>query len=253
MMTPMDRFRFGRSVRALRHRRGWRQSDLASRVGVSRTLIGRIERGELTNIPFGRLLATAESLDGRLDLDFRWRGEGLDRLVDERHTAIVDQVVALYRASRWDVSVEATFSIFGERGSIDVFAWHPVARVVAVNEIKGSVGEAGGTVIGVDRKARLAPDIARRRGWACRGVARFLVVAEGSTSRDRIAKHADTFRTAFPAGGRECLAWIRDPTGPPPSGILFLAPRNARRASTPTSRTGRNAAASQRPRTARRG
>ena len=227
----MDRFRFGRSVRELRQRRHWRQSDLGDRVGVSRSVIGRIERGAVANIPFGRLLAVADALDGRLDLDFRWRGEALDRLVDERHAAIVDELVGLFRSARWDVSVEVTFSIYGERGSIDVFAFHPIRHVVAVNEVKASVGEAGNTVLGVDRKSRLAPQIARDRGWPCRGVARFLVVADSSTSRDRIARHADTFRTAFPAGGRECLAWIRDPVGAPPSGILFLAPRNARRVS----------------------
>jgi hypothetical protein len=47
-------------------------------------------------------------------------------------------------------------------------------------------------------------------------------VAEGSTSRDRVNRHTGTFRTAFPAGTRECMAWIREPVGPPPSGIVFL-------------------------------
>jgi transcriptional regulator with XRE-family HTH domain len=233
----MDRFRFGRSVRELRRRRRWTQSDLGRRIGASRNLIGRIERGAIVNIPFGRLVAVAEALDGRLDLDFRWRGEQLDRLVDERHAEIVDQLVGMYRSARWDVALEATFSIYGDRGSIDVFAWHPIRQVVAVNEVKASVGDAGNTVVGVDRKTRLAPQIARQRGWTCRGVARFLVVADGSTSRDRIARHAETFRTAFPVDGRACRAWIADPVGEPPSGILFLPPRNARQ----VSRRGRRA------------
>lgn len=223
-MHPMDQHRFGRAVRALRTRRGWRLVDLAERAGLSRSVVDRIELGRTDRIALGDLDAVARALDGQLGLDFRWRGEALDRLIDERHAAIVDRVVAIYRAARWDVVVEASFSIYGERGSIDVLAWHPVAQVVAVNEIKASVGEAGNTVIGVDRKGRLAPRIARERGWACRGVARFLVVAEGSTSRDRIARHAETFRTAFPAGTRESLGWIRDPSRPAPSGIIFVAP-----------------------------
>ena len=191
--------------------------------------MGRIERGEIGRMPFERLVAVATALDGQLDLDFRWRGEAMDRLIDERHASIVAELVTLFRDSRWEVAVEVTFSEFGERGSIDVLAWHPIVQVVAVNEVKGSVGEAGGTVIGVDRKSRLAPQIAKKRGWTCRGVARFLVIADGSTSRDRIARHADIFLTAFPTGGRESLAWIRDPTAAaPPSGIVFLTPRNAR-------------------------
>ncbi len=224
----MNRIRFGRSVRELRERRRWRQEDLGRRAGLSRSAIGRIERGEIGRVPYDRLVSVASALDGVLDLDFRWRGDAMNRLIDERHAAIVDQLVALYRAARWDVAVEVTFSENGERGSIDVFAWHPIVQIVAVNEVKASVVEAGRTVIGVDRKSRLAPEIAKERGWICRGVARFLVVAEGSTTRDRIARHADTFRTAFPMGGRESLGWIRNPTSSPPSGLIFLAPRNVR-------------------------
>lgn len=183
-------------------------------------------------MPYDRLVAVATALDGLLDLDFRWRGEAMDRLIDERHAAIVADLVALYRDSRWEVAVEVTFSEYGERGSIDVFAWHPIVQVVAVNEVKASVGEAGGTVIGVDRKSRLAPKIAKDRGWTCRGVARFLVIADGSTSRGRIARHADIFHTAFPIGGRDSLGWIRNPTTTPPSGIIFLALRNVREVGT---------------------
>jgi transcriptional regulator with XRE-family HTH domain len=226
--APVDRMRFGRAIRALRGRRDWRQADLAERSGLSRSVVGRIELGRSERIAFGDLEAVARALDGQLELAFRWRGESLDRLIDERHAAIVDEVVRIYRDADWDVVVEASFSIYGERGSIDVFGWHRRAELVAVNEIKASVPEAGNTVMGVDRKARLAPEIARDRGWRCRGVARFLVVGDGSTSRDRIARHADIFRTAFPAGTRASLAWIRDPSTPPPSGIIFVSPRNAR-------------------------
>lgn len=200
------------------------------RAGLSRSVFGRIERGELRRIAHGDIVAAAEALDARLELDLRWRGPGLDRLVDERHAEIVDETVRLYRAAGWEVVVEASFSVYGERGSIDVFGWHPGAMVVAVNEIKATVPDAGNTIIGVDRKGRLAPRLATERGWDCRGVARFLVVAEGSTSRDRIARHQATCRAAFPAGTRASLAWIRDPSGPPPSGIIFVSPRNGRRA-----------------------
>lgn len=218
----MDRFRFGRAIRALRHRRGWRQVDLAARAQLSRSVIGRIELGQVDRIAFADLEAAARALDGQLGFDFRWRGEAIDRLIDEDHAAIVDAVVAIYRPAGWEVAVEASFSIYGERGSIDVLAWHPVAEVVAVNEIKATIPDAGNTVIGVDRKARLAPRIARERGWRCRAVARFLVVPEATTTRRRIDEHAETFRTAFPAGTRECLDWIRTPEPDPISGLIFL-------------------------------
>ncbi len=228
MMPRMDTRRFGRAIRALRVRRGWRQIDAASRAGLSRSVFGRIERGQIDRVAFADVVGAASAVDAHVELDLRWRGAGLDRLVDERHAGIVDETVRIYRAAGWEVAVEASFSVYGERGSIDVFGWHPEYLVVAVNEIKATVPEAGNAIIGVDRKGRLAPRLAAERGWECRGVARFLVVGEGSTSRDRIARHAATFRTAFPAGTRESLAWIRDPSGPPPSGLIFVSPRNVR-------------------------
>jgi len=40
----------GGIVRALRHRRGWRQIDLASEAGVSAALVGLFERGRADSI-----------------------------------------------------------------------------------------------------------------------------------------------------------------------------------------------------------
>jgi len=218
----MDRWRFGLVIRALRQRKGWRQVDLAERAGVSRSVVGRIERGDLLRIAWADLVAVAEAVGARLDLDVRWQGEGLDRLLDERHAATVDAVVGLFRRSGWEVDVEVSFSIFGERGSIDVVGRHPATSLLAIVEVKASVGSGNQTVIGVDKKARLASDIAKKRGWPCRGVARFLVIAEGRTSRARVARHEDMFRAAFPLRGRDCLAWLRSPAQPPPSGLFFV-------------------------------
>jgi transcriptional regulator with XRE-family HTH domain len=229
IIPPMDLVRFGRAVRVLRQRRRWRLDDLADRTGLFRSALDRIELGQASRMAFDDLEKVARALDGQLGLDFRWRGEQLDRLIDEKHAAIVDQTVRIYREAQWEVAVEATFSIYGERGSIDVFAWHPPTQQIAVNEIKASIGEAGDTVLRVDRKTRLAPRIARERGWSCRGVARFLVVGDGSTNRDRIQRHAEIFRTSFPTGSREALAWIRNPTPDPPSAILFVPATSRRR------------------------
>ena len=224
----MDRWRFGRAIRALRRRRDWRQEDLASKAGLSRSVAGRIERGEIQRIAWADLVALVEALDARLELDLRWRGEGLDGLIDESHALTVDAAVRLFGAAGWETDVEVSFSIYGERGSIDVVGRHPATALLAVVEVKATIGDANRTVMTVDRKGRLAPRIAAQRGWPCRGVARFLIVAESSTARDRIRRHAEIFRAAFPVDGRACLAWLHDPTGPPPSGIIFIPMRDVR-------------------------
>ena len=177
---------------------------------------------------FGRLEDLARALDGQLGLDFRWRGEALDRLIDERHAALVDRVVRLLVAAGWEVDVEVTFSIYGERGSIDVFARHLATSLVLVIEVKASIGEAGATLIGLDRKVRLAPAICRERGWACRGVAKVLVVPDGTSARRRIARHEAAFRGALPTGSRAVRAWIKRPAMPAVAGILFLKSPNVR-------------------------
>ena len=45
MLLPVDVVRIGLSLRALRRRRGWTQAQLGMRIGRSRTVVSRIERG----------------------------------------------------------------------------------------------------------------------------------------------------------------------------------------------------------------
>jgi transcriptional regulator with XRE-family HTH domain len=221
--SPVDRFRFGRSVKAIRIEQGWRQEDLALRARVSRSAVGRIEAGQIDRMSFAQVQAVALATGGQFGVDFRWRGADLDRLLDEDHAGIVELLAAVYRNAGWDdVVVEATFSEGGERGSIDVLAWHRRTAVVPVNEVKATVPDAGNTLAGVDRKARLAPIVARRRGWTCQAVARVLAIADTRTARRRVDAHAGLFRGAFPLGSRDVLAWIRDPGRPAVAGILFI-------------------------------
>src|SRR5688572_114027 len=102
MMRRMDSSRFGRSIRALRVRCGWRLVDLADRCGLSRSAIGRIELGQFDRVAVGDLRAAAEAVGARFELELAWRGASLDRLVDERHTDIVNEVVRRFRAAGWE-------------------------------------------------------------------------------------------------------------------------------------------------------
>jgi len=220
----MDPVRIGRQVRALRRRRGWRQLDLASRAGASKSTVGRIERGEFYSMPLDTIERVATALGARLDAALRWHGEALDRLLDEDHAALVDALVSLYRAAGWEVAVEASFAIGGERGSVDVVACRADLRIVAINEVKSVVPDAQATIHVHDRKARLGLAIARQRGWDADRVARFLVVGDSRTSRRRVAAHGPLFGAAYPLRGREALGWIRAPSRDPMSGLFFLSP-----------------------------
>ena len=172
----MDRLRFARGVRALRRRRHLTQAQLAARLGWSRSKVSRIETGRLVGVAFDDLERLASELDARVQLDLAWRGASLDRLIDDDHAALVDATVRWLTGAGWNVVVEASFSIFGERGSIDVFASHPAGALLVI-EVKASIGDANRTLIGVDRKVRLAPRIAKDRGWPVGRVGAVLVVA----------------------------------------------------------------------------
>lgn len=218
----MDPIRLGRQLRALRIPKGLRQEDVGVAAKLSRPTISRIERGTSQDVAIGVLVRVAAALGATVDVRLRWNGEQLDRLLDEAHARLVEAVVVLLRASGWDVAVEVSFSVWGERGSIDVFAYHRLTGIVLVVEVKSVVPDSQATIHGLDRKTRLAAKLAEERGWSCRGVARLLVVGASDTSRRRVGRLAATYDAAFPVRGVEIRRWIRDPRQPI-SGLMFLA------------------------------
>lgn len=55
------RVRFGRAVRRLRSRLGYSQEAFAAKIGVHRTFVGAVERGE-TNISLANIARVAKGL-----------------------------------------------------------------------------------------------------------------------------------------------------------------------------------------------
>ena len=219
---PMDAVRFGSDVRLLRRRRGWSQRRLASEARVSRWAVAAVEGGRLGRVAIDPVIAIIAALGGYLSVRILYQGEGLDRLRDRRHAAVVDVMVQRLRADSWQVVTEASFNIYGERGSIDILAYHPSTRTLLVIEVKSVVPDVGGMLATLDRKVRLAPEIAQQHGWDVDRVGRILVLPEASTTRRRILDHEVTFRNAFPARTAEVNRWLRTPTGSI-SGLMFLS------------------------------
>ena len=109
--------------------------------------------------------ASAAALGGYLSVRVLFQGEGLDRLRDRRHAELVEILIHLLRELGWEVATEVSFNNFGERGSIDILAFHPATRTLLVIEVKTVVPDLGGMLATLDRKVRLALEIARERGW----------------------------------------------------------------------------------------
>ncbi len=213
----MDDLRLGAAIRRVRHRRGWTQSQLAARARVSSSLVSSVERGHVDSVALGTLRRIAGALDIRDDLTARWRAGDLDRLLNARHAELHESVAREFvsRFPSWTLAPEVSFSIFGERGVIDVLGWHARTGAVLVIELKTDIVDVNELLGTADRKRRLAAAIARERGWTPRGPASlWVVVAEGRTNRRRLDDHRAVFRNALPADGRAMRTWLKAPAEP---------------------------------------
>jgi len=186
-------------------------------------MVSRIERGRIDATTVRTLDAVTTALSARLDLRLSWNGEALDRLLDEVHAGLVERVANQLRSKDWHVAVEVSFSVGGERGSIDVLALHPSSAVLLVVEVKSTIPDVQATLATLDRKYRVARRIAGARGWQAVDVARLLVLADSRTDRRRVARHSTVFDIAFPHRNVEARRWVAAPTvGSRFSGLWFL-------------------------------
>jgi transcriptional regulator with XRE-family HTH domain len=218
----MDDVRTGARFRALRHRLGWRQLDLAGKADVSQGVISLIERGRIDDVTIRKLRRIARELDAEFTTQLRWRGGDLDKVVDEAHARLVGVVSAMLRDAGWDVRLEVSYSIYGERGSIDILAWHATARLLLVVEVKSELIAVEETLRKHDEKVRLAPRIvADQFGWRAIGTARLLVLPSMSTPRRRVERHGQVMGAAYPLRGAEVRRWLGNPAGSM-SGLLFV-------------------------------
>lgn len=211
----MDDLRFGTVVRTARIKRRWRQDDLAVNATVSRASVWRIEHGRLDELNLAVIRRVCEQLEIRVSLDARSRGADLDRAINARHSALHEAAARALQQDfpDWAMAHEVSFSIWGERGVIDLLLWHPGRRALLIIEFKTEIVDTGDLLATMDRRRRLGIDIARERGWDPLTVSTWVVVAASRTSERRVADHRATLRSAFPADGRRMRAWLRDPIG----------------------------------------
>jgi Holliday junction resolvase-like predicted endonuclease len=166
------------------------------------------------------------ALDASFDGIVGWRSGDLDRLLDDRHAATIEAVALILRTRGWLVIPEASYSEWGERGSIDILAGREEARAVAVFEIKTEIASVEETIRKHDQKARLAFHglASKRLGWSPTCVGRILVVPEDATIRRVIARHDATFSAAYPLRSRAVRSWLETP-GTSAAGVWFLSPK----------------------------
>ncbi len=213
-LSCVDDQQIGASNRAIRQRRRWRQQDLAAKANVSRSTVGRIERGTLSTVPLGMIRSVTRALDARIDTYLRWQGGDLSRLINSRHAAMHEAVARVFtELGGWISEPEISFSVFGERGVIDVVGWHPVSKSLLVVELKTELVDISELMGTLDQKRRLITDIARQRNWHAATISAWVVVADSRTNRRTLSNHAAALRSKLSTDGRTMRAWLRQPLG----------------------------------------
>lgn len=149
----------------------------ASRVPCrARSRIALVRRGDAWPVRRTRRSLGADRLLAR------WRSGSVP---DARHAQLVGMAVNLLRSLGWEVEVEVTYSSFGERGSIDILAWWPFARIALVVEIKSEPASVEATLRKLDEKVRLTIDSIADSVW--RTAAGRRSIARPSGHHDRTA------------------------------------------------------------------
>jgi transcriptional regulator with XRE-family HTH domain len=208
----MDDARIGRVLRAIRQKKGWRQEDVGKRAGVSQDVVSLIELGSISQLTLATVRRVALTLGAQVVLSISWRGADLDRLLDEGHASLVSAVTRLLTEAGWEVHPEISFSVYGERGSIDLVAWHAGSRTLLVVEVKTELVSLEETIRKMDVKARLAPGlVADRFGWSPAYRAHMLVLPATSTQRRRVDRFANVLDLACPVRGHELRRWLHEP------------------------------------------
>ena len=214
--------KLGRIVRMLRIRQRLTQVALAAKAGVSRRTVSLVERNRADELPLRVIDAIVNALGARLDVRLFWHGPELDRLLDADHAALAALLKPRLESWGWIVRVEVSYSRFGERGRIDLLAWHPLTRTLLVVEVKTDLVDIQGLLGSVDAKARLAVHVSRDIGWDVRSVVPAITFLEDRTVRNRLAQ-LDTLFDRYELRGRAALAWLRRPSGVPRGALWFQA------------------------------
>lgn len=225
----MEELRAGKVLRLVRRRRGVTQAQLAALAGVAQQTVSLLELGHADDATLRMIKRVAAPLGVTVELALRWKGPELERLADARHARIVKAVVARL-GTDWQAVVEYTFNHFGDRGSVDVLAWHPGMRALLLIEVKSELDSLEGVLRPMDVKARVVPSlVAAGRGWRRSALGSVLVLPDEAVARRAVAQAGGILDLALPSRTVAVRQWIGRPVGPL-RGIWFLSDTPTRRA-----------------------
>jgi transcriptional regulator with XRE-family HTH domain len=206
--------RIGAAFKAVRQRRGWRQADVAHRARVSRGVVSLIERGHLDRVSVPAFRRVADALGVRAEISVTLPHGEIDRLLTAGHAVLHESLARhITRLPGWVHAPEVSFAVYGERGIIDILAFHPATGSLLVIELKTELVSLENLLGTMDIRMRHAAKVAGERGWRATTISSWVVLAESATNHRRVRSHQHALRAAFPADGRAMRRWLRRPSG----------------------------------------
>lgn len=111
----------------------------------------------------------------------------------------------------WLVQAEVTYAFGGERGSVELLAWHEATRTLLVVEIKTVLASSEEMLRKLDAKVRLGPSIARRFGWRPLVIGRLVVLPATRTNWRHVGALAELVGPDLETSGWTIRRWLRAP------------------------------------------
>lgn len=222
----------GKTVRTARRARRMSLAALGIRVGLSRTRIAEIERGEAVGAPLRTWVALGIALDRPLAVSFsRSLGE-VQGPADAGHLEIQEQVLRLAQATGRRGTFELPTRPTDPARSSDVGLRDDRYRVLIQVECWNTFADLGAAMRATHRKAAEAAAyaIATTVGDAeAYHVSTVWVVRASASNRALIARYPSIIDSAFPGSSRLwCRALAEGRRPPDEPGIVWFEPATGR-------------------------
>ena len=207
-------------------------ADLGARVGLGRTRIAEIERGEGIGAPLETWIALGIALEQPLAVAFT-RPLGEPRpLADAGHLEIQEHVLGLARATGRHGTFELPSRPADPARSTDVGLRDDRHRVLIQTECWNTFGDLGAAVRATNRKAVEAAThaIATAHGdTEPYRIATVWVVRASAANRAVIARYPHIIEASFPGSSRRWVAALTEGAEPPTDpGLVWFDPGTSR-------------------------
>lgn len=207
-----QRVQIGGEVRASRQRRRWTQDVLARRSGISRHVIGRIERG-ITRLDIDALQRIGVAFGRRPEV--RFARDPFEAPADAGHLAMQELLLRLGRRVGYTGSFELATRPVEPWRSIDVVLAAVTRRTMVLCECWNSIGDIGAAVRSTSRKAGELEALAMGRFGADATVGTLWVVRATARNKALVARYPEVFASRFPGSSRRWMEVLVEGTDLP--------------------------------------